>query len=118
MAELVPSHVQNGFARVYHQSRTVSPTQLAVAVESHAGHGRRGPANFEPCWREGGVVPRQSGSATGVASEVILRETVSHHPQWHEVGSRAFFCSASAALSAQGQQPGSSWCWKGGIIRG
>ena len=39
MAELIPSHVQKGFARVYHESRTISPTQLVVAVESHAGHG-------------------------------------------------------------------------------
>ena len=39
MAELIPSHVQKRFARVYHESRTISPTQLVVAVESHAGHG-------------------------------------------------------------------------------
>ena len=39
MAELTPSHVQKGFARVYHESRTITPTQLVVAVESHAGHG-------------------------------------------------------------------------------
>ena len=39
MAELIPSHVQKGFARVYHESRTITPTQLVVAVESHAGHG-------------------------------------------------------------------------------
>ena len=39
MPELIPSHVQKGFARVYHESRTVTPTLLVVAVESHAGHG-------------------------------------------------------------------------------
>ena len=39
MAELIPSHVQKVFARVYHASRTITPTQLVVAVESHAGHG-------------------------------------------------------------------------------
>ena len=39
MAELIPSHVQKDFARVYHESRTITPTQLVVAVESHAGHG-------------------------------------------------------------------------------
>ena len=39
MAELIPSHVQKVFARVYHESRTITPTQLEVAVESHAGHG-------------------------------------------------------------------------------
>ena len=39
MAELIPSHVQKVFARVYHESRNVSPTQLVVAVESHARHG-------------------------------------------------------------------------------
>ena len=39
MAELIPSHVQNVFARVYHELRTMSPTQLVAAVESHAGHG-------------------------------------------------------------------------------
>ena len=39
MAELIPSHVQKVFARVYHESRTIIPTQLVVAVESHAGHG-------------------------------------------------------------------------------
>ena len=37
--ELIPSHVQKCFARVYHESRTITPTQLGVAVESHAGHG-------------------------------------------------------------------------------
>ena len=39
LAELIPSHVQKVFARVYHESRTITPTQLEVAVESHAGHG-------------------------------------------------------------------------------
>ena len=39
MAELFPSHVQKVFARVYHASRTITPTQLVVAVENHAGHG-------------------------------------------------------------------------------
>ena len=39
MAELIPSHVQKVFARVYHESRTITPTQLVVAVESHVGHG-------------------------------------------------------------------------------
>ena len=39
MAELIPSNVQKVFARVYHESRTISPTQLVVAVESHVGHG-------------------------------------------------------------------------------
>ena len=33
MAELIPSHVQNVFARVYHASRTITPTQL-VAFKS------------------------------------------------------------------------------------
>ena len=40
IAELIPSHVQNAFARVYLESRTITPTQLVVAVESHAGHGK------------------------------------------------------------------------------
>ena len=39
MAELIPSHVQKMFACVYHESRTISSTQLVLAVESHAGHG-------------------------------------------------------------------------------
>ena len=39
MVELIPSHVRKVFARVYHESRTITPTQLLVAVESHAGHG-------------------------------------------------------------------------------
>ena len=39
IAELIPSHVQNVFARVYHATRTITPTQLVVAVVSHAGHG-------------------------------------------------------------------------------
>ena len=39
MAELIPSHVQKGFARVYDESRTTSPTQLVVAIESQNGHG-------------------------------------------------------------------------------
>ena len=39
MAEPIPSHVQRRFARVYHESGTITPMQLVVAVESHAGHG-------------------------------------------------------------------------------
>ena len=39
IAELIPSHVQKVFARVYHELRTITPTQLEVAVESHAGNG-------------------------------------------------------------------------------
>ena len=35
-------------------------------------------------------VPRRSGNAIGVASEVILRATAWRHPQWHQVGSRGF----------------------------
>ena len=38
ITELIPIHVQKVFARVYHESRTITPTQLEVAVESHAGH--------------------------------------------------------------------------------
>ena len=39
MVELIQSHVQKVFVHVHHKSRTLSPTQLVVAVESHAGHG-------------------------------------------------------------------------------
>ena len=39
MVELISSHVQKVFARVYHESRIISSTQLVVAVESYAGHG-------------------------------------------------------------------------------
>ena len=39
IAALIPSHVHKVFARVYHESRTITPTQLEVAVESHAGRG-------------------------------------------------------------------------------
>ena len=39
IAELIPSHVQNVFARVYNELSTIAPTQLEVAVEIHAGHG-------------------------------------------------------------------------------
>ena len=39
IAELIPSHVQKVFARVYHESRTITPTQVEVAVESYAGQG-------------------------------------------------------------------------------
>ena len=39
MAELISRHVQKVFARVYHESCTISPTELVVAVENHAGHG-------------------------------------------------------------------------------
>ena len=45
IAELIPSHVQKVFARVYHESRTITPTQLEVAVGSHAGS-----CGWEPCW--------------------------------------------------------------------
>ena len=38
LQELIPSHVQKVFARVYHESRNTTPTQLVVVVESHAGH--------------------------------------------------------------------------------
>ena len=39
MADIIPSHVQNVFARVYNASRTITPTHLEVAIESHDGHG-------------------------------------------------------------------------------
>ena len=32
IAELIPSHVQKVFARVYHESRTITPTQLEVCL--------------------------------------------------------------------------------------
>ena len=86
MAEQIPSHVRKVFARVYHASRTITPTQLEVAVESHAGHGEDAGMDHlqrpRP-WRAGGAVsssagragmarnrqfPRRSGSAIGVAS--------------------------------------------------
>ena len=31
IAEIIPSHVQKVFARVYHESRTITPKQLEVA---------------------------------------------------------------------------------------
>ena len=44
-------------------------------------------------------VPRRSGSANGVASEVILRATAWCHPQWHQVGSGGILLQrASSAL--------------------
>ena len=39
MAELILSHVQEVFACVYHEVRTIYPTQLVVAVESRVVHG-------------------------------------------------------------------------------
>ena len=33
------SRAESFCSRVYHASRTITPTQLVVAVESHAGHG-------------------------------------------------------------------------------
>ena len=45
----------------------------------------------------------------------ILQGAIPSGIRW---GAGAFFGSASAAPSAQGQQPGSSWCWKGEIFRG
>ena len=46
-----------------------------------------------------GQVPRRSGSAIGVAIEVILRETAWRHSQWHQVGSRGNLVQrASSAL--------------------
>ena len=32
MVELIPSHVQKVFARVYHESRTITATQLVVCL--------------------------------------------------------------------------------------
>ena len=46
MAELIPNHVQKVFSRVYHESRTITPTQLVVTVESHAGHGEGAEVEF------------------------------------------------------------------------
>ena len=37
MAELIPSHVQKVFARVYHESRTISPTQLELRLRTMLG---------------------------------------------------------------------------------
>ena len=49
MAALIPSHVQICFARVYRESRTITRTQLAVAVESHAGHGEGAEVELSAC---------------------------------------------------------------------
>ena len=42
-------------------------------------------------------VPRRSGSAIGVASEVILREIAWRHPQWHQVGSRGILLQRASS---------------------
>ena len=53
------------------------------------------PASVARNWQ----VPRRSGSAIGVASEVILRATAWRHPRWHQVGSRGILLQrASSAL--------------------
>ena len=49
MAEVIPSHVQKGFARVYHESRTIAPTQLVLAVKSHTGHGEGAEVELSAC---------------------------------------------------------------------
>ena len=43
---------------------------------------------WRPSMARNRQVPRRSGSAIGVASEVILRESAWRHTQWHQVGSR------------------------------
>ena len=119
MAELIPSHVQKVFARVYHESRTVSPTQLVVAVESHAG--AWSPRNL-PISSHAGAKAAWFLGEVGVLSVLPARSycaklygAIPSDITW---GAGAFFCSAPAAPSAQGTQPGSSWCWRGGSSEG
>ena len=57
IAELIPSHVQKVFARVYHEPRTITPTQLEVAVESHAGHGKGAEVELFAAYAAGARVP-------------------------------------------------------------
>ena len=77
------------------------------------------PADFEPRWREGGVVPRRSGSAIGVASEVILRATVwrrGHRGAGRGGSSEGSGSSRSTSAQQQHQKnnPGSSGSGSGG----
>ena len=68
-----------------------STTASAPAVLSAASPGASMARNRQ--------VPRRRGSAIGVASEVILRETAWRHSQWHQVGSRGnLLHRASSAL--------------------
>ena len=128
IAELIPSHVQRAFTRVYHESRTITPMRLVDAVRAMLGMVRaqrwsylqrpRPWREFHHCFGAGGgaggavsgsagrasmarnrQVPRRSGNAIGVASEVTLRETAWRHSQWHQVGSRGNLLQrASSAL--------------------
>ena len=145
MAGLIPSHVQKVFARVYHESRTIAPRQLVV--ESHAGHGEgaevelsaasaavaRIPPLHRRRWRRRRCCQRQRrarqhGSKSVGSSakwECYRCGQRGHFARTHGAipsgirwGAGAFFGSATAAPSAQGQKSGSSRCWKGGIFRG
>ena len=63
-------------------------------------------------------VPRRSGGAIGVASEVILRATAWHPPQWHPVGRRGNLLQRASSALRTRAKTGSPWCWKEGIFRG
>ena len=83
IAELIPSHVQNAFARVYHESRTITPTQLVVAVESLAGHGESTEVEFF-CSVRGRGASSTTASAP-VAVPAVPSVAAPGAPAWLEI---------------------------------
>ena len=92
-------------------STTASAPVVAPAVASAAAPGA-------PAWLEIGRFFGEVGVLSVWPPKSYCAQLNGANSSGTRGGAGAFFCSAPAAPSAQGQQPGSSWCWKGGIFRG
>ena len=82
IAELIPSHVQRAFTRVYHESRTITPMRLVDAVRAMLGMVRaqrwsylqrpRPWREFHHCFGAGGGAGGAVSGSAGRASICLL----------------------------------------------
>ena len=83
-------------------------------------HAAFGPAKLKipPAWLEIGRFLVEVGVPSVWPARSYCAQLHGAIPSGIRWGAGAFSCSAPAAPSAQGKQPGSSWCWRGRIFRG
>ena len=79
---------------------------------------RRLPASMAPIasMARNRQVPRRSGSAIGLASEVILREPAWRHPQRHQVGSRGILLQRTSGALRRRETSGVIVVLEGGDL--